>query len=117
MKIFISEHHRQTAQRVALLNIARLYRIPYCEYLSNHELYEQLVPINSPLRDALNDYIDAYDAWFDFYTTRKLVEQRLDIDYNFNSREKLELGELIITRQNALEELERQYQALRMVLQ
>ena len=116
MKIFISEYDRQNAYRAAILNIAKLHNVQHTDFKSNYELYEEVVILNSPLLTALNSYLNVYDKWFDFYQKFKKIETERDIDYKFNDIEKNGLAELITNRQNALDELQRQYDALRTIL-
>ena len=113
MKIFISEYDRHNAYRAAVLNIAKFHRVQHPDFKSNMELYEEIANQGSPLLNALDDYLNKYDKWFEFYQKFKKIETEKDIDYQFNDKEKNELTGLATNRQNALDKLQKQYDAQR----
>lgn len=117
MKIFISEHDRQNAYRAAILNIAKLYDIKYPDFKSNFELYDELRHLDCELWIPLNDYIRAYDRWFEFYQTIKTVQNKMEnktiSEYHLTPAEEQELIGLINEREEKLDSLQQLYNKLR----
>ena len=113
MQIFITEYDRHNSFKAALLTIAKFHNITNYEFKSNNELYYEIKQINSPLFDALNTYLKAYNKWFDFYNKRKSVEEETEEEYVLNDIERGELASLVTTRQNSLDSLQALFDNLR----
>ena len=118
MKIFISEADRQSAQRIAIKNIARFFNLKDWEFKPNEELINDLSVLPDKAAVAifklLKEYFKAYDEWFTFYQQPKKIENENLTEYNLNSKEQKELDELINKRQSALNALQGKFDELQL---
>jgi hypothetical protein len=112
MRIFISENDRYNAFRAAILNVAKYHNITDSEFKTNEELYIKIYEIRSPLQTVLDDYLEAYDNWFNFYQPKKKIEQESGKEYSLNNKEQTDLTELISAREEKLSILRNLYNNL-----
>jgi sulfur relay (sulfurtransferase) DsrC/TusE family protein len=106
MKIFISEADRQSAKRIALKNIARLYNLQDWDSKSNDELFNEISLLTEEsaitINKLLKEYFKAYDEWFAFYQQRKKIQKESGTEYNLSNKDQKELSELINRRKNLM---------------
>ena len=111
-KVFISEKDRQNAFRVALINLARFFKIRSWEYKDNQILYNEIKTINNPIVKLLQDYFAAYNKWFEFYMQIKKNEMEIGVGYDLSEKDRKKLSELIQKRQETLNALQVKFDEL-----
>lgn len=111
-KVFISEKDRQNAFRVALINLARFFKIPDWEYEDNQTLYNKIKVVTHPIVQLLQNYFTAYNKWFQFYERIKKIETERAIAYDLTEKDRNELSELIQKRQETLDILQAKFDDL-----
>ena len=118
MKIFISEADRQSARRIAIKNIARIYGLSDWESKPNEELLNEIYSLTEQsainISALLKNYFKAYDNWFAFYQQRRKIETESGTEYNLNDNEQIELADLIMKRQTALDTLQEKFDELQL---
>ena len=116
MNISISESDRASAKRIALKNLARFFKIPDWEIKDNVELFDDIKNITDPnaqvINNLLDKYFEAYDKWYNFYQAKKKNSAGSGIDYELNEFELNELGILIHSREESLDNLQLKFDEL-----